>query len=124
MSVHLFSLAALGGAFGAAIRYGLGVLLPLQMGFPFITFAINLSGSFFIGLLFGWLARAGDSEVLRVFLGIGILGGFTTFSAFSWEVLTLIEKREIVSAALYIGGSLLGGVAMVALGYWLSRAAA
>lgn len=125
MSAHIYSfiMVALGGAAGSAGRYGVSLIVKPAASFPFATLSVNLVGSFLIGLLFGWLMRGegGGNEAWRLFLGVGVLGGFTTFSAFSWEFLQLIERREIVAAFIYGGGSLLGGLVLVALGFWLSK---
>jgi CrcB protein len=70
-----------------------------------------------MGLVMGWLARTGPSEPLRLFLAVGLLGGFTTFSAFSLDVFTLIERREILMAVMYAAGSVLAGLAAFFVGY-------
>jgi fluoride exporter len=78
---------------------------------------VNLIGSFAMGLLASWLARQGGSgEGWRLFLGVGVLGGFTTFSAFSLEIVTLAQRGAIGMAALYISASLAGGLVALLLG--------
>ena len=85
---------------------------------------MNIVGSFAMGLLAGWLARAGGNESLRLLLGVGVLGGFTTFSAFSLELVTLAQRGAVGMAALYAASSLAGGVIGLLVGLALMRAAA
>jgi CrcB protein len=105
------ALVALGGGAGAAARYWLGRAIGAGHGFPWGTFAANAAGSMALGLLAGWLARHGSGgEHWRLLLGVGLLGGFTTFSAFSLESVLLIQRGLPGLAALYIGGSVMAGV--------------
>ena len=112
---HLL-LVALGGAIGSALRHltniaGLRLLGP---GFPWGTFAVNIAGSFAMGLLVELLARRfGASEGLRLFLATGILGGYTTFSAFSLDTIVMAERGEVGMAMLYVAASV--GLALIAL---------
>jgi CrcB protein len=98
-------LVAGGGAVGATARYLLGVqmLRLLGPGWPFGTLAANVLGGFLMGLLAGALALRGgaDQEKWRLLLGVGLLGGFTTYSAFSLEVALMVERREWASALTY-----------------------
>ncbi len=102
----------LGGALGAIFRYLLGQIIPkLGRGFPIATFAVNLIGCFAIGLVVGLAGKHSniDPRVI-LFLQTGICGGFTTFSTFSLESLTLIEEGKIVIGILYIVLSVLLGL--------------
>jgi CrcB protein len=91
--------------------------------FPLATLGVNILGSLLMGLLMGWLSRqSAAQESLRLLLGVGLLGGFTTFSAFSMELFHLLDKREILAATSYLGGSVLGGCVAFILGYMLVRA--
>lgn len=100
---------AIGGAFGAALRYQLGRAMTAWLGpapiaaFPFATLAVNTLGSVLMGVLAGWLVGrgAGGGEQLRLLLGVGLLGGFTTFSAFSLELVLLVQRGQLAIAALY-----------------------
>ncbi|MCA1750003.1 MAG: CrcB family protein [Sphingomonadales bacterium] len=84
-----------------------------------------LRAGFAMGLLVGWLARHGQGgEGWRLFLGIGLLGGFTTFSAFSLEIVNMVERGAIGLAALYALASVLGAVAALLAGLWIVRIAA
>ena len=89
-------------------------------GFPLATLLVNVLGSFAMGLLVVWFARRGHDEVLRHALATGLLGGFTTFSSFSLDVLALWERGEFVPATLYlllsVALALIGIVAGLALG--------
>ena len=119
-------LVAIGGGAGAALRYHagrwIGTIVGLSTAFPWATFAINLIGSFAMGLLAGWLLKFGSGdENWRLLLGVGVLGGFTTFSAFSLEMALLIERGELALAASYAGFSVIGGVAGLFLGLALMR---
>ncbi len=120
---HLL-LVMLGGAIGAGARHLAGVagLRWLGPGFPWATLCVNLLGSLLMGLLAGWLVRAGGSEQARLFLAVGILGGFTTFSAFSLETFLMLERGETAVAAAYVAASVIGGVALLFAGLWLMRA--
>ena len=115
----------IGGALGAGGRYGVGLALSAWLGaaFPWGTLAVNLIGGLAMGILAGALARGGDTEVFRLLLGIGVLGCFTTFSAFSLDVVALIERGQAVSALGYVAASVVGSVALTAVGLNLVRSA-
>ena len=95
----------LGGGIGAALRHGINLAAPKMLGtaFPYSTLLINVSGSFIMGLVAGYFAFKGDaSQHWRLFLTTGILGGYTTFSAFSLDAAVLYERGEAGLAALYV----------------------
>mgnify|MGYP001421236211 CR=1 FL=1 len=124
MSGQAIIWVALGGALGAVGRYLVGLLLKTASGFPWATMSVNILGSLLLGLVIGWLSRQnGGGEVLRLFLAVGILGGFTTFSAFSMDLFELLQKREMATTMLYLGGSLVGGLAAFIIGFTALRAA-
>lgn len=110
----------LGGGCGSLMRYAVGTLIP-SAAFPWATFAVNALGSFAIGLFGGLAARFGWSEGVRLALTVGLCGGFTTFSTFSKESLALAESGRWSAFGAYVVGSLLLGLAAVALGYYLAR---
>ncbi len=122
------SYVALGGAIGAACRYQLGRAVTHALGspdgFPWATLSVNMLGSLAMGLLFGWLAREGGaSESMRLLLGVGLLGGFTTFSAFSLELLLLIERGQATMALGYAAISVIAGLAALYAGLLIVRGA-
>lgn len=112
-----------GGAIGAGARHLIGqiMLARLGPGFPWWTLSINIVGSLLMGLLIGWLARTGGSDTTRLFLGVGILGGFTTFSSFSMEFWTLFERGQVAQAAAYIFASVIVGIAVCGAGLLMMR---
>lgn len=114
-----------GGAAGAALRYLVGrwTLANLGPGLPFGTWTVNIVGGLAMGMLAGVLARIdGDAEPLRLLLGVGVLGGFTTFSAFSLELFNMIARGEIALAAAYAVSSVAGSVVALYAGVMLVRA--
>ena len=122
-----FLYVALGGAIGASLRHGAG-LAALRMGltgWPWATFAVNLLGSLLMGLLIGFLAFRGEAlgggQEARLFLATGILGGFTTFSAFSLEIAQYIQKDDWMRAVAYAGLSVILGLLLVLLGMFIMR---
>ncbi len=116
----------LGGAVGAGARHlvGRGALALFGAGFPIGTLFVNLSGGLLMGILAGVLARHSVGEGWRLFMGIGVLGGFTTFSSFSLDVVTLIERGATGAAAGYALISLIGAVVALFAGLSLVRALA
>ena len=118
-------LVFIGGGLGAVGRLlvGQGALRWLGGGWPHGTFAVNVMGGLLMGLLAGWLAHRGGADQARwqLLLGVGVLGGFTTFSAFSLETALMIERREFVTALIYATGSVVLSVAALWLGLLLSR---
>jgi CrcB protein len=114
----LFSVA-LGGALGAALRFLLGSVLARD-GFPVAILTCNVLGSFAMGLAVVALGRHGLPQ-WQPFLVTGVLGGFTTFSAFSLETLTLIERGEIGQAVLYVAASVMMSLLALTAGLWLAR---
>ncbi len=115
-----------GGAVGAGARHltGQALLRVAGPGWPWGTLAVNLVGGLLMGVLVGWLARQGGSEATRLLLGVGLLGGFTTFSAFSLDVVVMVQRGDWGSAAAYIALSVVGSVAALLLGLQLMRSAA
>ncbi|MBU1378166.1 MAG: fluoride efflux transporter CrcB [Alphaproteobacteria bacterium] len=118
-------LVAAGGATGAVARYLLGMQAMRSLGgaWPYGTFAANILGGFLMGVLAGVLALRGgaDQEKWRVLLGVGVLGGFTTFSAYSLEVALMIERRAYGQAAIYSLGSVVLSVLALFAGLMLMR---
>lgn len=112
---------ALGAALGALLRWQAGVWLnPLWGGFPLGTLLVNLVGGLGIGVALAWLGRHPD-ETLRLLLVTGLLGGFTTFSAFSAESLALIERGDLGAALAHTLLHVLGALACAACGVRLMR---
>lgn len=114
----------LGGAIGAGARWMVGrwALHAFGPAFPWGTLGVNLAGGLLMGLLVGVLAAKGASEAVRSFLGVGVLGGFTTFSAFSLELVQMLERGQAGLALGYALASVIG--AGVALGAGLAVARA
>lgn len=113
-------LVMIGGAFGSAARYGLSRALPVQP-WPWSTFAANLVGGLLMGLLAGWLMAKGGDERLRLLLGVGVLGGFTTFSSYSLEVVQMLERRDYGLAGLYAVSSAVLAILAVMIGLFVFR---
>ena len=112
---------ALGGAIGAAARFGVGVaLFRPGGGFPVGVLAVNVIGSFLMGLVVVYLGQKMLSH-LNPFLMTGVLGGFTTFSAFSLEAYTLFERGEVGQAALYVALSVILSIAALIAGIFIMR---
>ncbi|APR52654.1 fluoride efflux transporter CrcB [Sphingomonas koreensis] len=123
---HLF-LVMLGGAIGAGARHltGRAALALWGPGFPWGTLVVNLLGGMLMGLLAGWLAaRASGDEALRYLLGVGLLGGYTTFSAFSLETATMLQRGDHGVALLYILASVAGSILALFAGLQIARVAA
>ncbi|RPF71990.1 fluoride efflux transporter CrcB [Aurantiacibacter spongiae] len=120
---------ALGGGLGAFLRYQAGRAVTAWLGapavtfFPWATLTVNTVGSVLMGVLAGWLVRSGgaNSDQLRLLLGVGLLGGFTTFSAFSLEMALLIQRGQVLIAALYVMLSIGLGVTGLIFGLSLTR---
>ncbi len=113
---------ALGGAIGAVARFAVVQWAVMRWGstFPWGTLAVNATGSLAIGFLAALLSSRLADPMLRLFLITGVLGGYTTFSAFSLETLTLIYEQRSLSALAYAAGSVLLGLAAAAIGYALA----
>ncbi len=121
-----FLLVAAGGAIGALLRHvsGTAALRLLGPAFPWGTLLVNVAGSFAMGLLIGILARmSSGGEAVRLFLATGVLGGFTTFSAFSLDAVALYERGELAAAGGYVIASVALSIAALALGLALVRMA-
>lgn len=119
-------LVALGGAIGASARYGLGLAALKAVpgaAWPWATFVANVAGGLLMGALAGWLALKGGAqqEAIRLFAAVGVLGGFTTFSAFSLDAAALWERGAVGQAAFYVVASVLGSLVAIFAGLWLAR---
>ena len=119
-----YAMVFLGGGLGAALRHGvnLGALRWLGPGFPFGTLIVNVTGSLIMGLIAGYFAFKGDaSQNWRLFLTTGILGGYTTFSAFSLDAAVLYERGETSLAAIYVLASVALSIAGLFAGLAIAR---
>ncbi|MHA1190102.1 MAG: fluoride efflux transporter CrcB [Alphaproteobacteria bacterium] len=127
-----FFLVVVGGGIGAGLRHlvGLVAMRLFGTGFPWGTLSVNIAGSFAMGLLIAWLALKADlpaaigGQNVRLFLATGVLGGFTTFSAFSLETVLLWERGQTSLAATYVGVSVVVSIAALLAGLAVIRAAA
>ena len=122
-------LVFVGGGIGAALRHGVNVAAAAWFGtgFPWGTMIVNVVGSFVIGALAAWFAFRGDAmwtQPLRLFLATGILGGFTTFSAFSLDFALLFERGEIGQGIAYVLASVALSLAAVFAGLFVVRSMA
>lgn len=127
------ALVAAGGAVGAVARYQIGRLVINAIGpnsasaFPWATLGINLFGSLAMGALLGWLARgtmaAETTESMRLLIGVGLLGGFTTFSTFSAELVAMLQRGQITDALIYGSVSLFAGMAALVAGLLIAQSA-
>lgn len=115
-----------GGALGSGLRYLFGrvALATFGPGYPWGTLGVNLLGGLAMGLLVGVLARDGGGEPARLAIGVGLLGGFTTFSAFSLDMVAMIERGAVGSALGYAVVSVVGAGVALFVGLQLTRGAA
>jgi CrcB protein len=118
-------LVGIGGAIGSIARYGSGVLVGRlwPTTFPLATMLVNISGSLVMGLFIGWLARTTPTwqADARLFVAVGVLGGFTTLSSFSLDTVVLFERGEIGQAALYVLGSVVVSISALFIGLAIMR---
>ncbi len=114
-------LVAIGSAVGGALRYAVSLLVRWSgNGFPWGTFVVNLAGCLLIGCLAGVFSRY-TSQPLNLLLTVGLCGGFTTFSTFSRESLTLLQSGQWWTLAAYVLLSIILGIALTAIGYALAK---
>ena len=124
MTPQMLLAVAAGGALGSMGRYVVGVLMArlLGAGFPWGTLTVNIVGSFVMGLLIEAAALRGVlSAEARAFVFVGVLGGFTTFSSFSLDVVTLVQRDEVWAAGAYLAATLVVGVFALVLGLFVAR---
>lgn len=116
-------LVGMGSCLGGMLRFMLSQWIQIKAGtiFPYGTLAVNIAGCFLIGLVFGWSERTALSQEWRLLLTTGLLGGFTTFSAFSNEMVGMLRSGWYAGAALYMLGSVLPGIAATFGGYWVTN---
>ncbi len=122
-----YLLVFLGGGFGSMLRHGVNRVSIALFGasFPAGTLFVNVVGSTLMGLVIGWLAsRSGDTQSFRLFLTTGIIGGFTTFSAFSLDTAVLWERGDHMIAAIYVAVSVAVSIAGLFFGMWVTRSVA
>ncbi len=113
-------LVGIGGMTGSVLRYLVSLSIKHD-SFPYATWIVNITGSLLIGMIMGWAAKQEGFANWRLFLATGVCGGFTTFSAFAWENLQLLQQQRYQAFAVYTGGSLLLGLLAVAAGYWFTK---
>ena len=121
MLLKNFMLAGFGGFLGTLLRYAVSLLIRSGT-FPMATFIVNITGSFILGVIIGYLLRTNTAESsLRLFLVTGFCGGFTTFSSFSYENLGLLKAGNYSYFFLYVAGSLVIGIFATYLGLLLMK---
>ncbi len=124
MLIQNFALVCAGGALGAGARFlvNTAALQMMGPGFPWGTWLVNIAGSFLMGLVAQYvLMRTGLSLGAKLFLMTGVLGGFTTFSAFALDVGLLVERDEMLAAASYVITSVSGAILALFAGQWVMR---
>jgi CrcB protein len=127
-SMNPYLLVAVGGALGSMARYGTGVVVgkAWDSAFPLATMMINIVGSLAMGLFIGYITRTTPAwqADARLFVAVGIFGGFTTFSSFSLDAIAMLERGDIGPALLYVVGSVFVGLAALYGGLIVMRAGA
>ena len=120
MMIKAVLIAGLGSFIGGTLRYVISLLMQNKLqAFPWNSFLVNLAGCFLIGLLFSYAEKSGMHPAVKLFLGTGMLGGFTTFSAFSIETLRLVQINAHTSAVLYVLSSVILGLVLTYVGFLL-----
>lgn len=116
-------LVALGGGLGAALRYSAGLWLASKLGpgFPWGTFFVNVTGSFVIGVVLALASGGLLSSEARLFLAVGLMGGYTTFSSYSYETLAMISSGSVLPALVNVFGQLALGLSAVYAGVVVGR---
>jgi fluoride exporter len=116
-------LVMVGGGIGAVLRFQLGrILVTSPSGWPWGTFAANVVGGLLMGVLAAWLLRAGQgAENMRLLLGVGLLGGFTTFSSYSLELVQMVQNGQGLMAIIYAIGSAVIAVSALLAGLMLTQ---
>jgi CrcB protein len=122
--VLAFILIFIGGGVGSMLRHAVNQASAAMFGmnFPYGTLSVNIIGSLVMGLIAGWFSYRGEGgQLLRLFLTTGILGGFTTFSAFSLDAALLIERGQTTTGIFYVAGSVAAGIVCVFGGLAIMR---
>ena len=116
-------LVGVGGFAGSVLRYlaYLWIDKRFEGVFPLSTLFVNTLGSLILGLIVGLIIKSNISPELRLFLGVGICGSFTTFSTFAMENVSLLEQKDMVTAASYTLASIILGMVMAFAGYWIGK---
>lgn len=117
-------MVGLGSCMGGISRFLISRLISISAttSFPWATLAVNLIGSLVIGIVYGFTAHRGSMpDTLRLLLTVGFCGGFTTFSTFSHESYIMMSGGHTAATIIYMASSLIGGMALVFLGYWIAR---
>ena len=120
MLIKNIILVGFGGMIGSVMRYLVSYFIKHD-SFPFATLLVNIIGSLLIGSIMGIAARQEGFANWRLFLATGICGGFTTFSAFAWENLQLLQQQRYGTFVLYTSISLILGLVAVTAGYWITK---
>jgi fluoride exporter len=119
MNLYNLFLVGAGGMLGSIARYATAYSIDKKLNtlIPFGTLTVNIAGSFVLGVLYAWASRkTGDSESVRLLIGTGFCGGFTTFSAFALENVNLLNQKMMISSLLYITLTILIGFLAIAAG--------
>lgn len=123
-SAAVWIAVAAGGALGSVARFGAGLFARgLAPGWPWGTLFVNVLGGLLIGVLATWFGLRPTSDAIRLGLITGVLGGFTTFSAFSMETIEMLRAGDIAAGLAYVAASIALGLAACAVGVWATRAA-
>lgn len=120
MLFNKFLLVAVGGALGSVMRYACTIILG-NKNFPINTLIVNLVGSFVIGFVMSYCSKHATANYWQLLLVTGVCGGFTTFSAFSYEVLMMLQQGKFVAAIAYIVISIIFSILFVAFGFALGK---
>ncbi len=123
MNLTFLASVAAGGAIGASLRYMVAVKAAALFGagFPWATLFVNIVGSFAMGLVFEFFAERLTPSAVQLFLMTGVLGGFTTFSAYSLEIVSMLGNRDYLTAGLYATGSVVVSALALFAGLYLVR---